>query len=511
MRTFWSKTAILNIIAWCVCISATGDIQLSSDEKALVDIHIQPSGNKKIMETAKTLSNHLTKISGSEYAVNTNGIKNKGILLALTKSLDSGDKDIAKLLKMAPEAYMIKASGDKILLVGNSEKALMDASFNFLERLGCRWLVPSSRWIVIPENKNLSVKDFVIITQPDFAYRSIWYAYGMGVDESRKILARDYKLWFDANRLGGVALYKCGHTYPHTVGKHVDEFKEHPEYFAMQKDGTRIPYNKYKSLCYSNPDVVAVFLKDKIEELKNDKNKKPYAYTVSMDPNDGSEVCFCKKCQELGNGSDQALYLANQVAKGIRKIYPDAIVTMYVYASHRLPPEKVKAEPNINVQVAMGFNKTKYTLPELVAEWKKRVPAFGIRDYFGVMAWDWGLPGRGKASSFPYVKKWIPIYKTWNATSFNAETNANWATFGPATYVATKLLWNTKADSDKIYNDFMSHAFGSASEKMKELYSHWQEGTGLSIGNLNLWLSTLNEAIKQGKNESPQVDRKSVV
>lgn len=492
------------------CFSLFADVKLSSDGKAKLAIHVPEADNKSISQTAKQLKTYLDKITDANISIKTELIQDKGILLSRSQSVSFTDKDIAKLGQMGPEAYLIKVSGGKILLVGNSVKAVKDASFDFLETLGCRWLVPGERWTVVPANKDISVKDSVKITQPDFAYRSIWYAYGMGIDESKKILSRDYQLWFDANRLGGVARYKCGHSYPATVGRHEAEFKAHPEYFAMDKDGKRIPFSKYKSLCYSNPDVAAIFLKDKINELRRDKQANAYAYTVSMDPNDGSVPCYCEKCRALGNGSDQALYLANKVAKGIKKTFPDAVVTLYVYASHRLPPEKIKAEPNVNVQVAMGFNKTKYSLPELVALWKKKVSAFGIRDYFGVMAWDWGLPGRGKASNFQYVKRWLPTYKSWNATSFNAEINANWGTFGPATSVATRLLWDTQTDAENAYDDYLAKAFGAAAGRMKELYRHWQESQQLSQGNLNLWLTTLEQAFKAAAGDSEQVKQRLV-
>ena len=38
------------------------------------------------------------------------------------------------------------------------------------------------------------------------------------------------------------------------------------------------------------------------------------------------------------------------------------------------------------------------TLAELVEQWSKKVGAVGLREYYGVEAWDWGLPGRMRGS-----------------------------------------------------------------------------------------------------------------
>jgi Domain of unknown function (DUF4838) len=505
-RTF-TFVLVLVLGVFLFSTAGFGAVTLADEGKAPANITCVPMGNAKVKEAAVVLAGYLKRMSGATFPVVEGDVAAAdGISLVLCSKKGVKGVDTSKLKKMGPEAHMIKVADGKVLLVGKSEKAVLNACYDFLERLGCRWLIPSERWTVVPKRPKLIVDNMTVITQPDFAYRAIWYAYGMGYDESKHTLARDYWAWANGNRMGGVAKYKCGHTYASTVGRHKAEFTKHPEFFAMKKDGTRLPFtSNHKSLCYSNPRVAELFIMDKIAELRRDKAKNAYAYTVSMDPNDGSEACSCEKCKALGNGSDQCLYLANQVAKAIRKEMPDAVVTFYVYASHRLPPEKVKAEPNINVQVAMGFNRTQYSLPELVRLWRKKVPAVGIRDYLGVMAWDWGLPGRAKGSRYAYIRDNIPVYKSWGATSYNAETNCNWGSFGPASYVATKLLWDTKADADKIHDDYFQMAFGKGASEMKKLYDMWHESTLLSKQNIHLWYRQFDKAWRAAAKDSPEV------
>jgi len=485
-------------------------VLLSNGDTATVQIYAQPDTNA-VSEALQVLQTYLGQMTGAEFSCATTPYAGKGILLAVGSDAAALPPATAEALKtMGGEGYVVFADRDKLILAGNSGRAVRHATYELLGQLGCRWLVPSERWTIVPKRSKLKVEPLQIATEPDIANRSIWYAYGMGVDDSRYVLARDYNRWVEGNRLGGLAPYKCGHTYPHTVEGHKDLFQAHPEYFAMKEDGTRIPYGKYHSLCYSNPDVASIFIEEKVAELRASKAANPYAYTVSMDPNDGSVACCCESCKALGNGSDQALYLLNQVAKALRKEFPDGVATMYVYASHRLPPLKVKSEPNASVQVAMGFNRTKYSLDELVAEWRKNVPSVGIRDYFGVMAWDWGLPGRGKASSINYMKTWLPKFKRWNAASFNAECNVNWASFGPATYVATKLLWDASTDADAAYAEFFVSAFGAGAADMKALHALWATNSRLSVQNMHEWFALLENAFKAARNDGPGVQQRLI-
>jgi hypothetical protein len=484
-------------------------LQVSAE--AVPSLTVLPS-DEKVAATANVLKDTLRQMTGVELA-DAPSWTGKGILVSLTSALPGSERELSSLLKdKPPEAYGYDINGDRAVIAGNSPKALSDGVYALLEQLGCRWLVPSKRWTVIPKVTGVVLPAQKTVSVPDFFYRAIWYAYGSGNrgEEISRELEEAYKTWCDANRLGGVTKYKIGHTYASTVSRHEADFRAHPEYFAMDENGNRLPFGHHQSLCYSNPEVARFFIEDKLAELRADRQENPDSYVVSMDPNDGSKACFCEECKKLGSGTDQALHLANQVARELRKEIPNAVVTMYAYASHRLPPEKIKAEPNVEIQVAMGFNKTQYTLEQLVALWMEKVSSVGIRDYFGVMAWDWGLPGRGKASNYGYVSEYLPKYHAWGARAFNTEINANWASFGPASYLATKLLWDVKSNPEAIYDDFFRSGFGKAAPEVKQLYRLFSRSPNLTRHNINSWLTQLDKAFQAAKGEDGGVQRRLI-
>ena len=189
---------------------------------------------------------------------------------------------------------------------------------------------------------------------------------------------------------------------------------------------------------------------------------------VSVDPSDGEGTCHCPECAKLGTTTDRVLHLANFVARKLREKHPEAWVGLYAYSTHRLPPT-IAVEPNVYVQVAMGFNRTQYTLAELVELWSKKAGAVGLREYYGVEAWDWGLPGRMRGSQVDYHRRWIPYFAERNVNAVNAETNSNWGGQTLGHYVAAQLMWNPQADVDALVDEFFRLSFGERRRRSQAL------------------------------------------
>jgi hypothetical protein len=221
----------------------------------------------------------------------------------------------------------------------------------------------------------------------------------------------NYTRWAIANRLGVRSLMRTGHSYGNIIQRNQQAFAEHPEYYALLSTGQRDAQRAVnaRKFCFSNPGLIELVAADRLRLLEEERRANPAAMMVSVDPSDGEGTCHCEACQKLGTTTDRVLHLANAVARRLREKHPDAWVGLYGYSSHRLPPT-IDVEPNVYVQVAMGFNHTQYTLPELIERWSQKVDAIGLREYYGVEAWDWGLPGRMRGGQVAYHQKWIPYY-----------------------------------------------------------------------------------------------------
>jgi len=191
-----------------------------------------------------------------------------------------------------------------------------------------------------------------------------------------------------------------------------------------------------------------------------------------MDPSDGGGTCECADCAALGSTTDRVFSLANYVAHGLREAIPGAWVGLYAYSSHQMPPT-IQLEPNIHVEVAMAFNDTGLTYDELIRQWGEKAGSIGIREYYGVEAWDWGLPGRLRGGSVAYHRETIPKFLQNGAVSLNAETNANWGGQALGLYVAARMLWDPKVDVDAVVDEFLNAAYGTAAPQMRKLYAYF--------------------------------------
>jgi hypothetical protein len=84
---------------------------------------------------------------------------------------------------------------------------------------------------------------------------------------SRRCTPRDIGDWYAAHRIGGSFAGSYGHAY----GGYWERYhEEHPEWFALQPDGTRDQGNigNRSRLCVSNPELIAHIAREKIAELQ---------------------------------------------------------------------------------------------------------------------------------------------------------------------------------------------------------------------------------------------------
>ena len=367
------------------------------------------------------------------------------------------------------DAFCIASTPQRVHILGRTEIAVRHGVATLLHRLGFRWYNPSPRWWIAPPTKDLTI-DLTFADAPALIGREIWYGYGVGTDT---VLGTRLQRWGAANRLGSAAPFRVGHSYGSIALRNKEQFEKHPEYFNLLKDGQRYEPEEVTAriagkFCYSNRDLIELVVADRIRLLEERRQQNPYEFMVSMDPSDGRGTCHCPACAKLGTPTDRVIYLANQVAKALRQKHPDAWVGLYAYSSHRLPPT-IAVEPNVYIQVAMGFNRTGMTLPELVDTWAEKVRSIGLREYYGVEAWDWGLPGRVRCASVDYHRKWIPFYVQRHLNAMNAQTNANWGAQTLGLVVATRMLWDPRVDVDAIVDEYFRTCFGPAAEVMQGL------------------------------------------
>lgn len=389
-----------------------------------------------------------------------------------------------------PDAFAIVTEGSTAFVIGATMTGARHGVASLLHKLGYRFYSPSPNWWIVPSSSEVTI-NLTFSGAPSLRGRGIWYAYG----SSSKRLQANYQVWAHANRLGSAAPFQSGHSYASIILRNKAAFSANPEFYAMDTDGRRLNDRApaASKFCFSNPQLQALVAADRLSLLREQQKANPLAFMVSVDPSDGRGTCHCGPCKALGTPTDRVLTLANHVARHLRKHDPKAWVGLYAYSTHRSPPT-IAVEPNVYVQVALGFNRTPLTLPELVDAWSRKVGAIGLREYYGVEAWDWGLPGRLRGGQVSYHQKWIPYFAARRLNAVNAETNANWAAQTPGGYIAAQLMWDPAVKIDPLVDEFFASCFGRAEPMMRRLYARFDQGPPLEPQTLRVLFDDVAEA-----------------
>ncbi len=459
------------------------------------NIFIEENCPIKIKEVAEELGFWLEKGTGKEFKVISKDV-DSGIFV-LQKDSSILPEDIKKSLKdKRKEAFAIVSSGKKLYISGNSIAGVQYGIYRYLELLGYRWFFPGENWTIIPELKKLDSK-INLVEQPYFLQRDFFGTGGFGgklpIDPEMK-LQKKWEQWKKRNFLGG-EIRISGHAGEAFNRANKDILIQHPEYLAEIK-GQRQSWSEGTKPCYSNPGLIELYIKDRLNQLERQVKADPDgsgSFAVSVEPSDGGGHCECAECKKLGSVSDRVFSLANHVAREVAKKFPGRYVSLLAYNEHAAVPS-VELEPNVYVVVVpYGFQRTGYSGDELIQQWGKKVKFFGVYDYWSIPDWNHDMPSLSYLST---PSKKIRFWAKNNVAAYLSESTYSSGAVGITWYLASRLLWNPDVDEKKLLEDFYSKAFGQARVPMQRMLERWANSFTLTDHELALSLRDIVEADK---------------
>ena len=402
---------------------------------------------------------------------------------------------------LKPEEFLIRTAENVIHIVGGDVaengdlvKGTLFGAYEFIESvLGVRWLFPGEHGEVVPQRETLVIGELNQRFQPPAQKRKVRNQAISREDTFAPVLAKwgltvelwkaahDPKtegMWFRRMRLGQRIEIEGGHAYAGYWEKHG---AEHPEWFALQPDGTRTQKPPRERLCKSNPELWDYIAQQRIAEFK----ANPAMMTASLAPNDGggNKFCMCEKCRALDPPeapklindrslidpatklpfpeypalSDRVFTFFNEIAKRVRAEVPDRNLVAYAYSVYRTPPMRLgPLEPNLIVGY-VGLDL------EDIDAWSKIAPQLYIRPNDLGPAIDLGMP-RNHAV---HLAKAVKFCVEHHAIGFDFDNcHGNWSSHGLDYYVLCKALWNPDLDVRAVIADYCRAAYGPAAEPM---------------------------------------------
>ncbi|MEN6403491.1 MAG: DUF4838 domain-containing protein [Armatimonadia bacterium] len=405
--------------------------------------------------------------------------------------------------KMAGEEIRLKANAKELVVSGCDWSATNYgtngttwAAMELLERLGCRWLwpgelgevVPSVKTVTVPEDLDYSFTPPVIqrhIRMPKWNERQQAGLDKLGITkEQAEALFASGADWWLHNRNGKQGQMSYGHAF----GDYWERFgKDHPDWFALQPDGTRNQGTKSTErtrLCVSNPELQKQVAADAIEKLKAD----PSLYCASISPNDGGPqyFCTCEKCEawdakdgpviefRIKDGkhvslTDRYVKFYNAVAEIVAKEMPDRRLGAYAYSCYSTPPMHVKLHPNVFIGY-VGFtylnDAARKVSQDAWMAWAKAAPGgLFLRPnlYMTGMGFPVFYPHRLGADLKMCADNGMKV------TDFDTCMN-HWALNGIDYYITIRLLWDPSKSVDEILDDYYKTGFGPAAAPVKKYH-----------------------------------------
>ncbi|MBO4647663.1 MAG: DUF4838 domain-containing protein [Lentisphaeria bacterium] len=412
----------------------------------------------------------------------------------------------------------IKAQGNTIIIGTPPGKAILGVQTFMREALGYLMLWPGQAGEIYQTAKTVSIKPFSLTDMPYFRQRTIRNGYMYAGQEwkapdgtilklsvSRDLLEKNHlsgfdprivaekikgkgSAWWSAHRLGGSIRSTGGGNFYHWRDRYG---KTHPEYLALQFDGTRKQKTKDIRICKANPEVI----KQTVKEARSMIDKKKGVECFSVSPCDGGYdiFCMCPRCRAwdptgapegarrvfLGRNrpvfsyprmTDRVLRFTCEIARELKKSHPKIKVKYLAYSSYLRPPEYYRDIPD-NIMV------TYVGLEYLNRQALERDRSFwdfwaGVSSEL-ILRPNYLLSGAGLPMI--YVHEMARDIQHCAATGmvasdFDSLTH-HWATLGLNYYVLAELLWDPSQNVDSIIDEYCQKGFGPAADEIKAYFA----------------------------------------
>lgn len=470
---------------------------VNGQPRAVIVTAEQPLQNAQ--EAAEELQRYLERITGARLDIVSERVMADGappdgfslVLVGRSTLTDriEGLKIPSGLTKsFQEEGFVIFCRDNLLVLAGNDEGFYLGTRYavcELLERIGVRWFTPGEFGEVVPKMETVRVGDTNEMHRPDFPIRDYW-THSRGNMEAERDEWKIHNKMTPRNRgwtqwLGMPGDGSVVELMPR------DQFQEHPEWFALQRDGSRM----IEMPCMTNDGIIRHF----IERVK--ARAAAGSKATAFAPIDGMPRCFCDNCLKMATGFDgfgtntrdplpgasitnEWFYFVNRIAEEVHKEYPDHVVATNGYANRDMPPELPDFNRHNNL-VTMFANIVACTIHdydtphcwqmqrqgEMIKRWCELCDKVWIYNYNYTMlvAKDTLTPMVSR------IRRTIPRLKEWGLFGFFDQDEADWSMTGITThYVRAKLEWDTQADVDAILEDYYEKWFGPAAVAMKSYY-----------------------------------------
>ncbi len=484
--------ALLILFALSIRTRAAGQTPfvLAENGRPAATIVVAAAASENARTAARELQTYVERISGARLPIVSDTETPTGRLILvgrsrLTDAVPGLHIPEGRTAALKEEGFCIRTSGDRLILAGNDTEPYLGTRYavvELLHRLGVRWFIPGPFGEVVPRSPTISLPPLNLEERPSFLFREFWDHHAGTEGQERD----EWKIHHFLNpRMARWVGVPGDGTLADLLPK--DQFKAHPDWFAMRKDGSRDDH----MACMTSPGMIEAM----VERLKAEARKG--VRVAAFSPDDGAPRCYCPRCTAMASAFDgygsndrdpwpesstsqEWFYFVNQILEGVNREYPEFRIATNGYSNRELAPDLPDFNRRHNL-VVMFANIGACTIHAYDDPgcWQMRRQGEMIRQWTRVCdkVWVYGYNNTllvNKGTLVPVVhrvRRCIPLLAKWGVIGFDDEDEDDWSMSGiPTRLVRSALEWNAQADVDALLSDYFSRWFGPAAGPMRAYY-----------------------------------------
>ena len=448
---------------------------------------------------AEELQRYLGAITGARFALSSRPTSH--CLVVCRRGCPPSGLTLPEGAAQLPaEGYCLAQREGRLFLVGAYDRGTLYAVYDFLARVGCRWLAPGFSYYggaheVVPKRPTLafSLKEEVL-EAPAFAYRKLYVEEGRSHNLSNLLQMVEWMpkrrfntlvvplnyagggrvMWDNWRReltpelqRRGLCIEVGGHGYENFLNAKMEGgrlFEQHPDWFGLNAEGKRVS-NPHAVFCTSNAEARHYFIGNVLAYLE----AHPEIGIFDFWPPDGARWCQCTNCTALGSPADRQALLLAEVAAAAHQHRPDLRFETIAYAACVAPPDHAHLDPSVLVDFCPIGQCFEYPINHAgseknaayVGQLRSWVGSFtgdiSIYSYYRKYAW------RSLPNLIPhYVQKDLRFYRSLGVRGISSYAEpGDWATYELNHYVLGGLAWNPDANVEAMMAEFAQARFGA--------------------------------------------------
>jgi len=448
--------------------NSSGDFIVSENGQARCAILIPQKPTTQEKKAADDLRQWMQQITGAELPIVDQVAAGQKCISIGNTALSAQDRG----RDLGDEGYGISITDGNLILKGGRTRGIINAVYALLEEdLGCRWYTQTDTRL--PHLPSLTIAPVARTYVPQLRVRDPFYFAAFEANWSLRNRTNAASAHVP-DEFGGDVDY--GPTFVHTSAVLLPPakyFKEHPEYFFLDKSGKRNP----AQWCATEPEVAKAVTNSVLEYLH--EHPKTGIISVSKNDSGGDQLCQCDRCKalrEAEGGAEMAtqLVLVNHVAEAVEKEYPNVAIDTLAYLDTIAVPKIMRPRHNVVIRLcndAVGAWVHPFTPAENlpVAKIAEAWAAVHNRIYI----WDYHVNFSHYLAPMPNVDVIAANIRFW--VKNHAEGVMLQAGYqGPAerdelkSWVAAKILWDPTRDENELTQDFIFGHYGKAAPMLAE-------------------------------------------